>query len=304
MKINFLLPPYKGESFYSFICRHRKLTGSNYLHISKTFFNGYSHPVNQRLPFDLDKFTKRIEHISVLTTDEIILNHSLYPLYSSFMSSERSQNLYSFMRSNRGSTNHFVKIDADLSEFRYCRHCAEEEYSKSGESFWHTDHSIPFMQACTKHNCQLSVWKVPSEIYNVRHYYECDFKKLRNESSGSFEISNVVLNSAERLVAIQNKLVDVDLNKFFDVARQKDFFQIRKNTYSLNQSLLSKYITFLDDNGADFANAIRSRPVVVNALFSRRMHPFNPHNFSYLTEFLESIYRGVIKFSRLGNKVF
>ncbi len=288
MNAGFFLPLYQGESFYSGIARHGIHASLNPWQIASLYFDRYTQPVHQRLPFDLAKFTKKIVNISLLTADEIIQNHSLFKIYSSFMNSDNASLLYSFMLNTRGSVQAHVKIDTDTTKFSYCWQCAEEDTSINGESFWRSVHSIPFIQVCPKHDYILSTWKVPPEKVNPRNYFASDIRNF-GEKKTNVSPSSVLSDASKMFDTIQSGTLKPDLLSFVEKAKKKGFYIEKKNSYSLNQSLLKKYEIFLEKEKVDFGSVIKVRPVIVNKVFNGSFHPYNPHNFIFLTQFFNAL---------------
>jgi len=132
------------------------------------------------------------------------------------------------------------------------------------------------------------MWKVPPERIDSRKYYEA---RLYNLGKAELRIrpSSASLQNSERLEAILNGSLVPDFDTFFEQAKSKGFFIQRKNAYSLNQSLLGKYIQYLEKGGTELAPIIRNKPAIVNKLFSGKMFPYNPHNFVFLTDFFRSL---------------
>jgi len=294
MNVGFFSPPYQGETLYSCIARHLVHTGLNPREFFLFYFKQRPYSVNQRLPCNIDKFTDKIKSVTLITADDIIRNHTLFRIYGSFMNSERAKSLYSFMLSRIGRLNSHVKINASSTEFLYCRLCAEEDSVRLGESFWYSVHSIPFLQVCPRHGCLLSIWRVPPEKIDPRHYYESRLCNL--EKAGTrVKPSSILLKSCKTFEAILNGALKPDIDAFYEQAKNKNFVFQRKNGYILNHSLLARYIEYLEKGGTDLAPIVKNNPTIVNKLFNGTMFPYNPQNFVFLTDFLDSLSTRKIK---------
>ena len=298
MTIGFFSPLYEGESFYSGIARYSIHTGYSPAQMASIFFDGQTQPVNRWLPFDLLKFHEKIKGISTTTPELLIKSHTLFPLYSEFLSKDKADKLYTFMLKERGYVTHQVKIDASISEFHYCHLCVENDFNNNGESFWRILHSFPFLQICPNHNIVLSLWKVPPVKYNPRDYYSCEpslFVKDKILSSPS----EMLTLAAKDFESIQTKVLKPDFENLKEKAKQKGFLHQKGNSYTIGSTQRQKYILCLKKAKVDFGAIVEKRPIIINRLFSGSPHPYNAHNFIFLSLFLDTLPNQSIKHSEV-----
>jgi len=288
MTFGYFSPPYPGETFYSCIARYLVHSGLNTRQFFFFYFKQRPHAINQRLPCSIQQFADKIKDITSITADEIIQNHTLYKFYSTFMNLDKARSLYSYMLGRTGRLDSHVKLNLSGTDFPYCRLCAEEDTARFGESFWHSVHSIPFIQVCPKHHFLLSVWRVPPEKVDPRRYYESRLSNLQTTET-KVKPSSLLLKSCKTFEAFLTGSLRPDFDTFIEQAKSKGFFLQKRNAYSLNQSLLAKYIEYLEKGRSNFSPTIINDPTVVNKLFNGRMFPYNPQNFVFLTNFLDSL---------------
>jgi hypothetical protein len=289
MAVGFFSPPYTGETLYSCIARHLVHTGLSPREYFLFYFKRRkAYVINQRLPCNIQIFADLIKDVTSITADSIIQNHTLFRFYGPFMEAERAKSLYSFMLKETGHIQSHVKLTVHRMEFSYCRFCAEEDAARFGESFWYLAHSIPFAQVCRKHGCLLSIWRVPPERQDIRKYYVSHLYNLEKVET-QVRPSSILLRSCQKFESILDQSLKLDFDAFHEQAKRTGFILQRKNAFFLNKSLFDRYVEYLEKGGSELAAIIKTNPVIVKKLFNGRMTSFNPQNFVFLTDFLDSL---------------
>lgn len=161
--ISFFPTPYPDELWYSVICRYhirsgnpcvkhtlQQLYGEHYYNASLTLCG----PVQHILAQFPDK---------LLSTKQIILEHTLYPYYALFFSASRKRTAYGYVQSGDPRAAHRLGIHQSgftHHVMRYCPVCFAEDIAQHGEPYWHRLHQLPDMQICPKHQC----WLVDTDV--------------------------------------------------------------------------------------------------------------------------------------------
>lgn len=163
-KIGYFPDPYPGELFYSTCARFSYRTGFNTSDVLDTLFGNPRTPVYTSWPTNLTKFITRLpeSHNLYNNADEIIRNHTLFPLYAPFLSQERRQQLrHSILFSPTKRIHIFKHRNFEPEYFRYCPLCIEEDKRLYQETYWHRLHQVAGVQICIKHSVYLENTGIP-----------------------------------------------------------------------------------------------------------------------------------------------
>ncbi|CAM3068584.1 TnsD family Tn7-like transposition protein [Paenibacillus sediminis] len=148
--------PYPDELVYSVISRLHFISGNDFVRKStKQLFGNAEKTVHilwpTRLKYFMDKMNVEI------STDEIVMKHTIYPYYSKFLSKDKKDQLLKAMcdGSSRANPSAFLGQNhsgAVTSRLYLCPLCASEDISIFGEPYWHRTHQLPGTMVCHKHN--------------------------------------------------------------------------------------------------------------------------------------------------------
>lgn len=161
--ISFFPTPYPDELWCSVICRYhirsanlcvkhtlQQLYGEHYYNASLMLCGPVQHILAQ-LP---DK---------LLSAQQIILEHTLYPYYARFFPASRKRATYGYVQSGDPLAVHRLGIyQSGITHrvMRYCPACFVEDIAQYGEPYWHRLHQLPDMQICPKHHS----WLVDTDV--------------------------------------------------------------------------------------------------------------------------------------------
>ena len=159
--INFLPILYEDEILYSVIARYQRMCGMvSKLALMKDLFGNRSVSRSIFLPKNINALVNNLPPMSKITTEEIIMNHTMFPFYTAFFSEEKAKFVAKIMAEDQdvaaenyiGITGNRVKIGHYL---RYCPVCFKEDLATFGESCWRRKHQIVGALYCMKHEVLL-----------------------------------------------------------------------------------------------------------------------------------------------------
>ncbi|MEB3103976.1 TnsD family transposase [Ferviditalea candida] len=168
--------PYEDELLYSILarCRIRNGTLSHKAFLQDAFgHSGISASVF--LPSGIDNLVSNLPPSSTITSDQLIFQHTMFPLLTAFLSPKQREKVYEGMKGLDGKGIHTtagimassIKINSRL---RFCRQCNLIDKSVYGEYYWHRMHQIPGLDICMRHEEWLQDSKVPTNQLN-KHVY-------------------------------------------------------------------------------------------------------------------------------------
>ncbi|MED1850078.1 TnsD family transposase [Brevibacillus agri] len=167
---------YEDELLYSLLarCRIRNGTLSHKAFLLDAFgHKGISASV--LLPSGIDNLVSNLPPGSTITADQLISQHTIFPLLTAFLSPQQMDKVYEGMKSmdgkgiyaSAGILTSSIKLNSHL---RFCRQCNLSDKSMYGEYYWHRIHQIPGLDICMKHEEWLHDSKVPTNQLN-KHVY-------------------------------------------------------------------------------------------------------------------------------------
>ncbi|WP_083870941.1 TnsD family Tn7-like transposition protein [Marinobacter santoriniensis] len=151
------IQPFPGETVYSLVSRYHLLSGN--VDESASYSALYSSNrarINAYLPSQLEK----TGHYFGLPPEALLWNHTLYPLFASFITPRRAQELKRAMFLNFGS---HVGEKAGLPQsklkfttgHKHCPMCLAEDVNQIGVGYFRNSHQLPGVNACPTHASQL-----------------------------------------------------------------------------------------------------------------------------------------------------
>ena len=154
---------YPDELLYSAIARCRVHLGvDSHKSLLRELFGDTRVAAITDLPSHLESLASNIG----LDAGDLVVNHTLFPLYSPFIPQERRQRLLQAMLAQdmpvviglAGASTALVKWPEWL---RYCPICIEEMVAKFGEPYWRRSWQVQGVDACPAHGCTLVDSPIP-----------------------------------------------------------------------------------------------------------------------------------------------
>lgn len=158
--MNFWPLMYEDELFVSVIAKYKRICGM----VSKRALEMDLFQIYKRMgrksvlfPQNLNTFIANLPPTSKLSEEEIILNHTMYPFFTAFMSVEKSDLVFKAMVIGSGkSIENLVGLAGSKvktnSYLRYCPLCYKQDIEDYGESYWRRLPQIPGALYCPKHH--------------------------------------------------------------------------------------------------------------------------------------------------------
>lgn len=246
----FLPQPYPDELFYSICARYHAQSGNKSFKDSQNdLFGAKTASAVFDLPNRLDAFQNMLNDGTKFTSERIIWEHTLFPLYKPFLPQERAEKIIESMkRSDRGGTIHSqIGIMAStipvMRYMRYCPKCHQDDEDKYGEPYWHRIHQVSGVMVCPIHKTWL-----------------CE--------------SDIVIHSPNKHVfyTLQNQLTDMSAKKDDDILWLDKYLFIAESAFWILNHLIShqnslnltkRYLRFLQQkNLATITGRIKQNDLV------------------------------------------
>lgn len=216
-------------------------------------------------PQQIYTLVKNFPPNSQVTVREVIMNHTLYPFFTSFLSEQRSEEVYKGMAEGYGKG--FVnllgiagsKIKTN-NHLKFCSCCIKEDLETLGESYWRRLHQIPGALYCFKHQILLRNSKIV--ITDSRVDFHCVDEEVctieeeeKTYPSIVKELNLTYIQNASFLMKDNQKRRDLSfiINFYIDKLREKGFAS-RKGTVNIKE--LSK--AFVDFYLSEYLDLMQS----------------------------------------------
>src|SRR5258708_11208884 len=228
--------PYPGEIFYSICARLCERAGYSKHRIAmRDIFGCEAVVASVMLPSHLDDLVARLPPGSAYTSDYLIEEHTLLPLYSPFLPSERLNRLRQDMHGRNGPSLHMrsgiMASRVPLPEWlRLCPQCVEEDKKRWGECYWHRVHQASGVEICPRH-----------EMYVCDSYVRARNNKTRHE----FGSADSALQGDVQYQPIQR---DEHRHILLEIARDIDWLLCQRHLSGDHRLLHSRYRKLLAED--------------------------------------------------------
>ena len=108
------------------------------------------------LPSHLGVIAKHLQQTGCYFVQQLIYEHTLFPLYAPFVGKERRDEVIRLMEHQAQGAVHLMlgvaasRVKSD-NRFRYCPDCVALQLNRYGEAFWQRDWYLPALPYCSKH---------------------------------------------------------------------------------------------------------------------------------------------------------
>lgn len=162
--------------------------------------------INQLNPAAREIITKMI------SMEDLILNHTLFPYYR-FVENSRLCNALQSMIELGGDVHRLLPVPNNraVEQFRYikyCPICATEARQKFGEAYWTRNANLRFIDICTEHRCRLKATGIEISGKKSGRLYVADVEIKDMEPE--FVDDGLELRFARYLIDVFQKPINMD----------------------------------------------------------------------------------------------
>lgn len=201
--------PYPNELLYSTVARAGVYQGiTSPKQLLDEVFNDRKVIATLDLPCHLQALAQQLIGTERFSIEELIYQHTLFPLYSPFITEVRKTRAIQLMSAcSQGAVHLLLRVAASKVQgndhLRYCPECLKSQYQKYGEHFWQRSWFFQGLDVCPEHGA-LSV--LPMRINTHRHQFHSLTSLL------SVDVTNTVSNSElMQLACFASQLITIPL---------------------------------------------------------------------------------------------
>lgn len=203
--------PYPDELLYSVIARYHIRSGNIFWkHTLEDLFGKRTISASVFLPSGIGSLVQHLPKNTTLNERVLIEKHTMYPLYTVFLPTEKAQSIYESMTSDDGKKIYMqsgimASAIPQNKYLKYCSACADEDIATFGELYWHRLHQLPGNLICPKHDLWLEHSKVPIAHSNKHAFIlpttsNCDLTKGRRANEDFLQQLKEIIHQAELLM--------------------------------------------------------------------------------------------------------
>lgn len=214
-------------------------------------------------------------------TDSLLREHTLFPLWQISVAHELD---HEELLQNRFLDLHHSNGEKTLFQFdrswHSCPMCRKEDIGSFGTSYWHTQHQIPSMYKCYKHDTMLEKAKYP--VVDLKtgvlpHQVKKWCKLLQTEIPELGKWQNFLYSVQEKLM--ENSLPFIEIKNRITTALGMDNianYQFKQHidelTFKLENGLPRELLAYLYTDYARASN--KGTPKVIGNLYRRINNPY------------------------------
>jgi len=178
--------PYNDELVYSVLARARvHFLILSPKHLIEQVFGRRTNIATTDLPSHLEKLSSQYV-FSNISSEILIYQHTLFPLYAPFMPHERKVRCVEWMRGKASGATHLATGQAAsrLPSKRYtyyCPHCVKEQVKIYGEAYWLRTHQVTGISTCIKHNIGLQIAPNCSPKVHRHEYFPASSSLIKGQ---------------------------------------------------------------------------------------------------------------------------
>lgn len=222
--INFFPKMYEDELLYSVVARYRRRCGlTNKRAITDDFYGKKQGIFSMLFPLHLNKISESLPSGSKITGEKLLLEHTMYPLYTKFLSKQISEDIKENML-NKQNVSIMVKTclhsrEANTNKYlKFCPLCVSEDIKTYGESYWRREHQFNGVFFCLKHGIELQMSNIL--MTKINNEYAClDDIEITASNSIDEECKKYNLkyvNIVREIIESDEKRLDlININRFY-----------------------------------------------------------------------------------------
>lgn len=225
--------PYPNELLYSTVARAGVYQGiTSPKQLLDEVFNDRKVIATLDLPCHLQALTQQLIGTERFSIEELIYQHTLFPLYSPFITEVRKTRAIQLMSAcSQGAVHLLLGVAASKVQgndhLRYCPECLKSQYQKYGEYFWQRSWFFPGLEVCPEHGA-LSV--LPMRTNTHRHQFHSLTSLL------SVDVTSTVSNSElMQLACFASQLLTISFGGSPSLEQWTSFYRDLAVDFRLNR---------------------------------------------------------------------
>ncbi|TCN86835.1 TnsD family Tn7-like transposition protein [Shewanella fodinae] len=149
--------PYPNELLYSTVARAGVYQGiTSPKQLLDEVFNDRKVVATLDLPCHVQALAQQLRRTGRFSIQELIYQHTLFPIYSPFITEARKKRAIQLMTAcSQGAIHLLLGVAASRVQvndyLRYCPECLKRQYQQYGEHFWLRSWFFPGLQVCPEH---------------------------------------------------------------------------------------------------------------------------------------------------------
>lgn len=167
--LTFFVDPYEEEMISSLFARYHFYSGnSDKVDTLEELLGEREIRAFKIFPSKLKYLESQMDNPNY-TSNYFIYKHTLFPLYSVFLSRNKHREVIDYMEEHKNGRIHLIlgiamsKVDI-RNGYKYCPLCVEDDIHRYGEAYFHRLHQMQGVLVCDKHGCKLYDY---TDIYNA-----------------------------------------------------------------------------------------------------------------------------------------
>lgn len=297
--MHFFPTPYENELLYSILVRYCIRSGNiKDIHNIEDIFGKRSCIAIFEFASNLDFLFKNLPYGNELKIEEIINNHTIFPMYAHFLKEETANDILNEMMGEKGDRVYIklglISNTVKLNKYMmFCPKCLDENIDLYGESYWDRLHQIPGVFVCYKHKTLLYRSRELIRGGNRQRYIAQSKENciIENSIVYSKEVLEKMFWMAEDVEKLFNRKIRYkDINFYKNKFRAK---LIEKGYARLNNFIFQKKLKsdFVDFYGEEYLNLLNSsvshkERCWLTDIFYKKEYNSNPIRFLLLGRFL------------------
>lgn len=185
--LGYFADPYPDELLYSVYARlWEKLGCKNGQAFSRMVFGSGSAVPSIALPHYLNYLIGVIPRGHSYTSDWLIANNTLFPMFVPFLPVQRVRRIQRALRSSQRGAIQFLLGQkrtsvTSLRYLRYCPVCVQQDRLLHGECYWHRCHQVPEVEVCSHHEVWLEDSQASGSNLRASHAFKSAEQTIRLE---------------------------------------------------------------------------------------------------------------------------
>jgi len=238
--------PYEGESLYSLVARYQAHTLEISSNInSQLLSRSRNSSISPLLPNAISGILRKVD---LFKSEDDALACTPYFFYSKFLNTSQQKKFRAFILNNEKRP--ILPTRKWKTSLRFCPECVESDLKKTGESYWRTEHQIPYVRICLKHNLKLQEFQLPMDKTLRYHYYPAI---LLEGTVYKTEINQSLIHRqiAQKVNDILNDPCSFDKKALLKLAEHKGIFSYSKNKVHVKSKVKDLFSTFIKNTEFD-----------------------------------------------------